>query len=143
MKTYLCRKTVTAARITHVANLGPSMNDPLGGCLELTLEDGSQVHECSAGPDQVNVGDYLVREFDGQTSVQAATIFERWHALLVDTGRQVHPDSGLPSQRQSDYFASMDAAQMQSLGIERERRERRESFDRMERQQIERSRKQG
>lgn len=130
MKTYLCRKTVTAARITHVANLGPSPRDPLGTCLELTLEDGTQVHECSAGPEQVNVGDYLVREFDGQTSVQAATIFERWHEPLVDTGTQVHPDSGLASHHPCDQALAR---------METERRERREQFDRMERLQVEKN----
>lgn len=142
MKTYLCRKTVTAAKITRVANPHPA-RDPLGRRLELTLEDGSTVHVASDDGGHATPGCYFVREFDGQTSVVPGSVFERWHTPILDNGGQVHPESSLPSRRFYDPADFMDAAQVQALGMERERRERRESFDRYERAQIEKNSKQG
>lgn len=82
MKTYQSFKKVTAARITGYAYLDPVATFPETRPLELTLDDGSQVHVIGPRFDRVEIGGYYVRADDGHDFYCPAERFENSYLEL-------------------------------------------------------------
>jgi hypothetical protein len=102
MKTYQSFKKVTAARITGYAFLDPVPTFPEARPLELTLDDGSQVHVIGPRFDRVEIGGYYVRVDDGHDFYCPATRFENAYLLLGEA-----PD--VLTEQQMTFGQALDA----------------------------------